>query len=164
MSDFSKRVERYTEVLEDKSLAETYQEIIEYMRSLRQDFINNEKSCKTGGLYEGLMDMTYFSITTDVLLKKRLKLAVVFVHGKGSLELWISGRNREALKKYRSHFPVDSGFSFPAFHEEDNVDALLEFILAERKELPEKEDAFQVIQPVVKEILEQMETLLSSMD
>lgn len=52
--------------------------------------------------------MTYFSITTDVLLKKRLKLAVVFVHGK---------------------------------------------------EHPEKEEAFQVLQPVVKEILEQMETL-----
>lgn len=146
------------------NVQEIYKEIILYMRSLRQYFLKRDKSFRIGGLYEGLMDMTYFSIATDMLLQKKLKLALVFVHGKGSLELWISGQNREVMKKYRTYFSVDSGFSSPAFHEKDNEDALLEFTLAEGKELPKKEDAFQVIQPVVKEILEQMETLLSSMD
>lgn len=156
MSDFSKRVERYTEVLKAYNVQESYKKIILYTRSLRQVFLKNDQNLGAGGLYEGLMDMTYFSIATDVLLKIELKLALVFVHGKGSLELWVSGRNREVMKKYRSHFFADPGFSLPAFHEEDNVDALLEFTLAEGKDLAEKEDAYEAVAPLVKKILEQM--------
>ena len=108
--------------------------------------------------------MTYFSIATDMLLQKKLKLALVFVHGKGSLELWISGQNREVMKKYRTYFSVDSGFSPPAFHEKDNEDALQEFTLAEGKDLPEKEDAYEAVAPMVYNILEQMEKQLENLD
>ena len=98
-----------------------------------------------------------------MLLQKKLKLALVFVHGKGSLELWISGQNREVMKKYRTYFSVDSGFSPPAFHEKDNEDALLEFTLVEGKDLPEKEDAYEAVAPMVYNILEQMEKQLENL-
>ena len=164
MSDFSEEVKSYKEVLKAYNVQEIYKEIILYMRFLRQDFQKENESFRIGGLYEGLMDMTYFSITTDMLLQKKLKLALVFVHGKGSLELWISGQNREVMKKYRTYFSVDSGFSPPAFHEKDNEDALLEFTLAEGKDLPEKEDAYEAVAPMVKSTLEQMETQLKNLD
>nr|WP_312712891.1 hypothetical protein [Proteiniclasticum ruminis] len=145
-------------------MQESYKEIILYMRSLRQAFLMGDQNFRAGGLYEGLMDMTYFSIATDVLFQKGLKLALVFVHGKGSLELWVSGRNREVMKKYRSYFSVDPGFFLSAFHEEDNEDALLEFILAKEKDLPEKEDAYEAVAPMVKKILEQIEMQLKNLD
>ena len=110
MSDFSKEVESYKEVLKAYNVQEIYKEIILYMRSLRKDFPKEDESFRIGGLYEGLMDMTYFSIATDMLFQKKLKLALVFVHGKGSLEMWISGQNREVMKKYRTYFSADPGF------------------------------------------------------
>lgn len=164
MSDFSEEVESYKEVLKAYNVQEIYKEIILYMRFLRQDFQKENESFRIGGLYEGLMDMTYFSIATDMLLQKKLKLALVFVHGKGSLEMWISGQNREVMKKYRTYFSADPGFFLPAFHEEENEDALLEFTLAEGKDLPEKEVAYQAVAPMVKSTLEQMEKQLKNLD
>lgn len=62
MSDFSEEVESYKEVLKAYNVQEIYKEIILYMRFLRKDFQKENESFRIGGLYEGLMDMTYFSI------------------------------------------------------------------------------------------------------
>ncbi|MFA5513485.1 MAG: hypothetical protein WDA17_01020 [Sphaerochaetaceae bacterium] len=74
------------------------------------------------------MDMSYFSLSTKSLKDKGLKIAVVYLHEKGTFEVWLSARNREIAKKYEAVF--DNNVSdVILFHDINNQDAIIECTL-----------------------------------
>lgn len=75
------------------------------------------------------MDMSYFSLTTKLLKNKGLKIAIVYLHEKGYFEVWLSARNREISKQYKSVFCGKSFNGITVFHDYNNQDAIIEYIL-----------------------------------
>ncbi len=73
--------------------------------------------------------MSYFSLNTERLKEKRLKVAIVYLHEKRAFEIWLSARNREILKKYRTIISSAALKDVIAFHDADNEDAVIECIL-----------------------------------
>jgi len=57
-----------------------------------------------GNVYQGYMDMSYFSVNTRKMKDKGLKIALVYQHEKGQFEAWLSPRNREIAKAFRPGF------------------------------------------------------------
>ena len=129
MKALNQLIREYTHCLRQGELQPAYRGILEFIGKLRADFIKKYPQYEAGGVYQGYMDMSYFSLSTKRLKDKGLKVAVVYLHEKGSFEAWLSARNRETAKKYDSVF--DSGIPDPAlFHDAGNPDAIVECTLS----------------------------------
>src|SRR5512145_257299 len=108
---FNEYVKEYNALLMEGSVQVAYRGLIEYMQSLRIFFYNKYSSDYfVGSLYQGYMDMTYFSFTPKVLKKEALKIAIIFQHEELYFEIWLAGQNRQVQKKYLDIFQ-NSGFS-----------------------------------------------------
>jgi len=87
--------EEYKKQMKIGDVPTAYKAIIKYVMNLRTYFKTNYPDYIIGSLYQGYMDITFFSITTSLLKKRKLKIAVVFDHQKSQFEFWLSGQNRQ---------------------------------------------------------------------
>jgi hypothetical protein len=78
-----------------------YTGLIDYMMELRS-FLKNKYPdySVSGNLYQGYMDMTYFSLFPNFLKVKKLKIAIVLLHEKISIEIWLAGINKQIQTIY----------------------------------------------------------------
>lgn len=94
-------INEYRKQVEKGEIKIAYQAIMEFMSGLKIYLRKKHPGhFVSGSLYYGLMDMTYFSFTSPVLKKMQLKTAVVFVHEKTGIEIWLAGVNKEVQKRY----------------------------------------------------------------
>ncbi|NLB61520.1 MAG: hypothetical protein GX802_03710 [Clostridiales bacterium] len=125
MKYLNQLIDDYTALLQNGELQAAYKGIMDYMSGLRNHFSDFEA---VGGIYQGYMDMTYFSLNTQELMGRGLKIAVVYLHDKKTFEVWLSARNREISNKYRTLIH-SSKLHQPLFHEKENTDAIIEYTL-----------------------------------
>ena len=130
MKTLNELIEGYTLQLQQGEIQIAYRGILEFIGRLRADYIRKHPHYDVSGIYQGYMDMTYFSISTKSLKDKGLKIAIVYLHEQGAFEAWLSPRNRELAKRYKSILPGDGSGSAGMFHDSANPDAVLETILS----------------------------------
>lgn len=122
----NQRIGEYTKLVQQGDIRTAYQEILGFMGRLRADFDKRSRDCTVGSIYQGYMDMTYFSLSTPIIKDKGLRIAIVYLHEKGTFEAWLSARNREISKRYGfllvSGIPAD----IEVVHDQDNLDAIIE--------------------------------------
>jgi hypothetical protein len=106
-----------------------YKGILEFIGKLRADFVKKYPHYDISSIYQGYMDMSYFSLSTKPLKSKGLKIAIVYLHEKGCFEVWLSARNREISKVYEAAFSDNIFDGFAVFHDHDNQDAIIECTL-----------------------------------
>lgn len=86
----------YKKQLEKGEIQQAYRGLMDYMLSLRVYFQKKYPDYEVpGNLYFGYMDMTYFAIIPPELKRRKLKVAVVFLHEAFRFEVWLSGVNRQ---------------------------------------------------------------------
>ena len=129
MKTLNQLVKQYTSHLQQGEIQVAYKGILEFIGKLRGDFIKKYPHHDIGSIYQGYMDMTYFSLLTEPLKEKGLKIAIVYLHEKGTFEVWLSARNREIAKKYESLRSGDISADLILFHDDANQDAIIECIL-----------------------------------
>lgn len=129
MKSLGQLIADYTTQLQQGALQTAYKGIFDYLGRLRSELAAKYPDYEVGNsIYQGYMDMSYFSLNTKQLKEKGLKIAIVYIHTKGKFEIWLSARNREILKKYQTVF---RGCQINGcFHDADNEDAVIEYTLA----------------------------------
>jgi hypothetical protein len=95
MDKLNDQVVRYHEELQKGYLQNAYRGIMEFMSGVRAYLSERHPDMTAGALYQGLMDMTFFTITPETLKARKLKVAIVYLHAKNSFEVWLSGANRQ---------------------------------------------------------------------
>jgi len=101
MRAFPESMDEYRKQLERGYLQEAYRGLMGYFRDLRAHFKNEYPDYSVpGNIYHGYMDMTYFSIVPEFLSRRKLKIAIVFVHDQFRFEVWLSGTNRGVQAEY----------------------------------------------------------------
>jgi len=129
MKNLNQLINNYTQVLCQGEIRIAYREIMEFIGKLRADFIKKYSNYNVSGIYQGYMDMSFFSMTSDFLKEKGLKIVIVYLHEKGCFEAWISARNREIAKNYVSERLPNTLDEITLFHDPDNQDAIIESTL-----------------------------------
>lgn len=129
MKNLNQLIDEYTNHLRQGEIQAAYRGILAFIGKLKADYIKKYPSYDTGSIYQGYMDMTYFSLSTQQLKEKGLKIAIVYLHEKGAFEVWLSARNREISKKYESVFSRCITNNCTMFHDEANQDAIIECTL-----------------------------------
>ena len=101
MAAFQHSMNEYKKQLKKGDIQEAYQGLMAYFRDLRAHFKNKFPDYfVSSSIYYGYMDMTYFSIIPKSIKRRKLKIAIVFVHDTFRFEVWLSGINRDVQTKY----------------------------------------------------------------
>ena len=95
MGALQRSMQVYKRQLAQGDLQTAYRGLMAFMRELRGHFQKEYARFTISSLYYGFMDMTYFALTTKELARRKLKVAVVFVHEEFRFEVWLSGANRD---------------------------------------------------------------------
>ena len=129
MRSLNQLICQYTHLVRQHELQLAYRGILEYLGKLRATFLKNCPQFDVSNLYQGYMDMSYFSLSTEFLKNKGLKIALVYEHEKGHFEVWLSARNREISKRLEPEFAGLILNGIPVFHDAGNLDAIIEYTL-----------------------------------
>ena len=145
MNTLNESIKIYTELLENHDIQTAYKGIMDFFGYLRVSFTKKYPQYEIGSLYQGYMDMTYFSITTDRLKAKGLKVAIVYLHAQGVFEVWLSARNRSMAKAFEPFFSSDVIQKLNVFHDVENLDAIVERKIVECPDFDRQDELAKLI-------------------
>jgi hypothetical protein len=138
MKSLNEYVNQYRKQIEKGDIKEAYKGLMEYIMNLRNHFQNKYPDYLiSGNIYYGYMDMTYFSFTPEALKNKKLKIAVVFIHGKVKFEVWLAGANKQIQLKYWELFKERNWNQYRIPSNIKGVDSILECDLVDNPDFNE---------------------------
>ena len=101
MVSFQESIDEYKKQLKKGAIKEAYRGLMNYFMGLRSYFKNKYPDYYvSGSLYQGYMDMTYFAFFPESLKRRKLKIAIVFIHDTVTFEVWLIGYNKQVQTKY----------------------------------------------------------------
>lgn len=161
MKTLNELIDNYTYQVKQGDIQVAYKGILDYMGKLQRSFANNYEEYEvSSNLYEGYMDMSFVSLSTEILKEKGLKIVIVYLHEKGAFEVWLSGRNRKIIRSYRCIFN-SVGFDDTAiFHDYDNEDAIIEYTLTAKPDFDNQNLLTEVIEKGTKRFIVAVTKLL----
>jgi len=89
MDSLNEQIQEYKIQLSRGYIQKAYKGIITFMSDLKTYLEKSYLDYMVSSLYFGYMDMTYFAFTPSDLKKRKLKLAIVFLHELGRFEVWL---------------------------------------------------------------------------
>jgi hypothetical protein len=153
MKTLNQLISDYTFCLQQGEIQAAYKGIIDFIGKLRTNFTKKYPDYDAGNVYQGYMDMSYFSLNTKQLKDKGLKIAVVYLHEKGDFEVWLSARNREILKRYETVVNSIISNNTVMFHEENNQDAIIECTLTSAPDFEDQASLIDIIEQGVEQFV-----------
>lgn len=100
MNSLNNSIKEYTAQLKKGHIQTAYKGIMSFMSELKTYLENGFPYYFASSLYFGYMDMTYFAFTPPLLKEKKLKTAVVYLHGENCFEIWLAAGNRQLQAQY----------------------------------------------------------------
>jgi len=154
MKTLNQQISEYTALLQQGEIQLAYKGILEFMGKSRADFIKKYPQYEISSLYQGYMDMSYFSIFTKPLKEKGLKIALVYWHEKACFEVWLSARNREIGKQYETALNLHPLPGITTFHDPTNLDAIVESVLVSTPDFEDSAALILMLQQGVEQFIE----------
>ena len=154
--------DEYERLLAEGNVQKAYRGIIQFMLKCQSNLKTICPDFEVSGIYQGYMDMSYFSFTPKSLSEQGLKIAIVFLHESFAFQVWLSARNRLLQDKYRVLLTQagwnPSEISAPG----PGVDSIIENSLVKR---PDFEDPDRLIDQILQGAVEfsaKIDALLSN--
>ena len=153
MKTLNQQIQEYTQLLQKGHIQIAYKGILDFLGRLRAEFSRNHPEYDVSSLYQGYMDMSYFSLSTKSLKDKGLKIAIVYLHEKGDFEVWLSARNREIAKGYSLILNTLISERNGYFHDESNPDAIIEYKLTSTPNFDDPDLLLKIIEQGVEKFV-----------
>ncbi|MDD4212397.1 MAG: hypothetical protein PHY42_03240 [Bacilli bacterium] len=152
----------YTKQLQSNNLQIAYRGIIDWMNVLRAHYEKGSLDMDVSGLYEGFMDMSYFSLSSPYLKERGLKIAIVYLHSKMCFEGWLSARNRQIGQIWKIRLQKVT-LSLPLFHDSSNQDAIIEMTLVMKPNFDEEDVLMRQLDQNISHFIQIVESLIESL-
>jgi len=153
-------IAEYMNQLSKGQIQKAYRGIMSFMSGLRTFLEERHPDCTAGSLYSGYMDMTYFAFTPSGLRSYKLKIAIVYLHEKGSFEAWLCGSNRKIQAEYVDFFSRRDTGEYRPSQVTPGGDSIIEVTLSERPDFDSPEDLKREIEKKVLKFAEDIASLL----
>ena len=161
MGSFSEYMKEYRKQMERGVIKEAYRRLMEYLMNLRLYFKNKYPNYFVGALYEGYMDMTYFSFSPQALKDQKLRIAIVFIHDTVRFEVWLAGYNKEVQTKFWKLFKESDWDKYHIVPTTKGVDSILEYILVENPDFSDLDNLTEQIEKGTLKFVKDVENFLS---
>jgi len=142
-----------------------YRGLLDYILGLRTHFQKDFPEFDVpGNVYQGYMDMTYFSIIPPTLKQRKLKIAVVFVYETFRFEIWLSGYNRQVQAQYWRQLCNNDNQRYQLVSDPLKADSILEHVLVENPDFEDPDKLTCLIESGAREFILDMEKLVSNLE
>jgi len=130
MRSFDESMNEYKKQLKKGDIQVAYTGLMAYFRELRAHFKNKyPDDFVSSSIYYGYMDMTYFAFIPQSLKRRKLKIAIVFVHDAFRFEVWLSGNNKNVQKKYLELLKESNWNKYHIASTTKGVDSIIDHIV-----------------------------------
>ena len=120
----------YQKLLQETEMQVAYRELIKFISKLQFNFKTKHPEYEVSkGLYQGYLDLSFFTFTTEQLRHKQLKIAVVFLHEELRFEAWLSGRNRTIMSTYHKNLKGYDLGEYLLTNDENGMTSIIKGIL-----------------------------------
>ena len=163
MVSFSDAMNEYRKLLAKGAIVKAYRGLMDYFNTLRVYFAQNYPDYTVmGNVYYGYMDMTYFAITSQSLKRRKLKIAIVFLHEIFRFEVWLVGNNRAVQSEYWKLFTTSKWTKYHIAMPGPGVDAILDHIIVDAPNFRDLDALTKQIDRGTLDFIENVENFLSS--
>jgi hypothetical protein len=136
---------------------------MDYMQGLKTYFKNKYPDYSVGSnLYQGYMDMTYFSLFPDYLKERKLKIAIVLIHDKMRLEVWLSGVNKEIQARYWEIFKTKDLKNYRLTATLKGEDSIVEHTLVDKPDFDNPDSLTRLIENGTIKFINDIEGMLTN--
>lgn len=105
MVSFNKYVKEYQKQLMIGDIKKAYKGLIDYIMTLKNYFKKEHSDfIVSGHIYQGYMDLSFFTCSPKVLKNEKLKIAIVLNHEEMRFEIWLVGYTKQIQAKYWTFF------------------------------------------------------------
>lgn len=139
MAKLDEQVKRYTDELKKGYLQDAYRGIMGFIAGLKADMAEKHPEMTIGALYQGYMDMTFFTFTPETLKRLRLKVAIVYLHEKNCFEAWLSGANRQVQSDFLDLLKEIDLAGYELSYAAPGVDSIISFVIADDPDFNDEE-------------------------
>lgn len=160
MDNLNEKIKRYNDELKKGYLQDAYRGIMEFMSGIRTHLSECHPEMAAGALYQGYMDMTFFTITPETLKKQRLKVALVYLHELNSFEVWLSGANRQVQSDFLRLLKGRDLTGCKLSEAAPGIDSIVSKTIAEDPDFSEMESLRTRLQDEAMRFIDDMERLL----
>ena len=162
MKSLQENMAEFRKQLEKGSIQKAYQGLMEFMIRLKNHFSNKYPDYSTpGSLYNGYMDMTYFSILPKSLKERDLKIAIVFLYDAFRFEIWLSGKNKQVLAKYWKIINKSGWGKYKVVEPVKGVDSVVEHVLVDNPDFSDLDALTKQIERGALEFIRDIESFLA---
>jgi hypothetical protein len=162
MDSFHEYMNEYRKQLEKGAIQEAYRGLMEYFNALRLHFKKkNPDYSVSGSVYYGYMDMTYFPVFPEALKRRKLKIAIVFIHGAFRFEVWLAASNKNIQKKYWKLFKESNWNEYRIPSTTKGVDSIIEYILIDNPDFSDLDALTKQIEKGITKFIKDVENFLS---
>ena len=134
---------------------------MEYVMDLRTHFKKKYPDHFVSGVYYGYMDMTYFSFSPKSLKRRKLKVAIVFVHEACRFEVWLAGYNKQVQSEYWKLFKESEWNKYHIVATTKGVDSIVEYTLVDSPDFGDLDALTEQIERATLRFTEDVESFLS---
>jgi hypothetical protein len=155
MSEFKKQTEK-------GAVIEAYRGFMEYILDLRTYFQNKYPDHSvSGSIYQGYMDMTFFSLSPESFKRRKLKIAIVFIYETFRFEVWLTGYNRQVQKQYWELFTQSNWDKYHVTSIGKGIDSIIDHILVDNPDFSDLDTLTQQIETGTLSFIMDIEGFLS---
>ncbi len=129
--EFHECIPEYRKELEKGYIQEAYKGLMGYIMDLRVHLKNKYPEYFISSIYQGYMDMTYFSFSPKSLKNQKLKIAIVLTYDPLRFEVWLAGNNKKIQNKYWKLFKESAWETYHIPSTIKGVDSIIESILVD---------------------------------
>jgi hypothetical protein len=162
MASFAECIHEYRTQLEKGAIQVAYKGLMEYIMDLRTHFQNKYPDYfVSGSIYYGYMDMSYFSFFPTSFKRRKLKIAVVFVHEKFRFEVWLAGYNKQVQSEYWQLFKQSDWQQYPIVATTKGADSIMEYVLVEHPDFSDLDALSAQIESATLRFIKDIEDFLA---
>ena len=163
MGTLQEAMQAYRKQLEMGDIKEAYQGLMQYLLDLRIYFKNTYPDYYVSSLYQGFMDMTFFSIYSPSLKNRKLKIAILFLHETFRFEVWLVGFNKQIQSKYWKKIKETNWNQYHVVPTTKGVDAIVEHILVDNPDFSDVDTLSKQIERGTLTFIKDVESFLSTL-
>jgi len=162
MESFHEYMNEYRKQIEKGDIKEAYRGLMEYIMELRTYFTKKYPDYfVSGSIYQGYMDMTYFSFIPESLKSKKLRIAIVFCYDTFRFEVWLAGYNKQIQTKYWKLFKESDWNKYRIPSTTKGVDSIMEYILVDDPDFSDLDSLTKQIEKGTLRFITDVENFLS---
>lgn len=162
MPSFLESMNEYRNQLEKGIVQHAYRGLMEYIMGLRTHFEKKHpEHFISSSIYQGYMDMTYFSFYPGSFKDRKLKVAIVFVHERFRFEAWLAGFNKQVQSRYWKLIKESGWDKYHIVPTTKGADSIVETVLAENPDFSDMDALTERIESGTLKFIEEVEGFLS---